>query len=240
MTTNANAPVHDPSEYVARHLQQFAHPASAAGQHPGFFVYPLGLAVVAALFAVLVVLAMLTDRRALFRIDRSITFGERLALWWSCAWRQWLASSFVFAVCFIAFHFLVRSSASLWSLESDLMTHRPMWSVPGWAFLVPFAPLLASALIYVLLILPLVGYMVKSGLAAHALPRPARFGLTQATLMGLTTYAWSIPGSLLIAYVGWRLPYHAQGLIHAVWLVAWGMYIVLPRQVRRMVRLAGY
>ncbi|WP_322012938.1 hypothetical protein [Paraburkholderia sp. J12] len=240
MTTNANSPMPDPSEYIAQHLKSFANPAPAAAQHPGFFVYPPGLALVVVLFVVLVGVAIFTDRRPPFRIGRSMTFGQRLSLWWSCAWRQWLASTFVFAVCFIAFHFLVRSSGSLWNLESDLAAPRPLWSAPGWSFLFPFAPLLASTLIYVLLILPLVGYMVKSGLVAHAMPRPERFGMAEATLMGLTTYAWSIPGSLLIAYVGWSLPYHAQGAIHAVWFVAWGMYIVLPRQVRRIVRLAGH
>jgi hypothetical protein len=223
MSATVLAQALDPSAYIARHLQNFSAspPASAiAAHHAGFFAWNLYvLALAAALFVVMAGVAALTDRRRpLFRLTRRMNFGRRLTVWWSCAWRQWLASALLCTAVLFGYTWLNARAA-----------------VP---LAVMALPLVLAVLVYVVLGLPLSGYMVRSGLAAHALPVPQRLGLWHATLLGLTTYLWSLPGSLLIAELIVALPHHVGDVLRAVLLVVWSMYIVLPRQVRRVARMA--
>ncbi|MDR3095967.1 MAG: hypothetical protein LBV73_02715 [Paraburkholderia sp.] len=251
MTASLASQAPSPSDYIAHHLQQFSAPpgtTTVAGQHAAFFLWdfePLILAAI--LFAVLVVCAALSERRALFRLERSMNFGQRLYVWWSCAWRQWLASLLLLIAGVIAYHFLTaRTAVPLAHWTAALNQPRPAGTSSAWLVALDalsgvalnMMPALAAILLYVLLSLPLAGYMVRSGLVAHALPAPARLGLWHATLLGWTTWAWSIPGSLAIAGVAAPFPHHVSTACRLALLVLWSMYIVLPRQLRRMTRLA--
>ncbi|MFP6561983.1 hypothetical protein WJ542_27330 [Paraburkholderia sp. B3] len=243
MSTNGSAQALDPSEYIARHLQHFSVPQPAStvvGHHAGFFPWNLYvLALAAGLFVVMAGVATLTDRRPLFRLTRSMSFGRRLYVWWSCAWRQWLASALLCLAFLVGYNYLDWKTAAPLMRLSAALTPSGATALSAIVPVVIMAlPLVATVLVYVLLSLPLSGYMVRSGLAAHALPGPERLGLWHATLLGLTTYLWSVPGSLLIAELIVALPHHVEDVLRAMLLVIWSMYIVLPRQVRRIARLA--
>lgn len=147
----------------------------------------------------------------------------------------------------IAFHFLVAKSAlplAHWS--AALNQPRPAGASSAWSVALDIVsglvanllPVIVAITLYALLSLPLAGYMVRGGLVAHALPAPSRLGLWRATLLGWTTYVWSIPGSLAIAGVAAPLPHHVSTMFRAILAVLWSMYIVLPRQLRRMTRFA--
>jgi hypothetical protein len=227
----------DPSQYVAQHLQHFSGAgasAYAAGDYAGSFAWSAsGLVVAAVMLVVVAGIAALKDRGALLRLNPVMSFGKRLYVWWSCAWRQWLASALFLVFCVLAFHFLVANPALPFQ---GLTPHLTGLGAYAWLLTLIEMPVVLAILIYLLLSLPLAGYMVRSGLVAHAISGPARFGLWRATMLGVTTYAWSIPGGLLIAEVAIWFPHHVAQVFRAICLVAWGMYIVLPRQVRRVSR----
>lgn len=244
MATHDASQTLDPSDYIAQHLQHFStasSPAAAASgeQHVGAFIWsPHALVVAAVLFVALVCVAALRDRGALFSVGRAIGFGRRLYVWWSCAWRQWLASTLLFFVAAIAFHSVMPHAAvPLMSFSAHLITSELARSSPVWSTAIAAMPVIVAVLIYLLVSLPIAGYTVRSGLAAHAFAGNERFGFWHAVLLGLTTYLWSIPGSLVIADVAMTLPDHAADVVRAIFVVAWGMYVVLPRQVRRIARL---
>gem|GEM_PF-1683029 len=240
-----------PSDYIAQHLQRFSTPresAAVTGPHAGFLPWNVEVLILAAvIFAVLACCAALTERRALFRLDRGMSFGRRLYVWWSCNWRQWLANTLLFIVGMIAFHFLVAKSAlPLAHWRADLNQPRPAGASSTGSIALDIVsglvanllPAIVAIALYAFLSLPLAGYMVRGGLVAHAMPAPARLGLWRATLLGWTTYVWSLPGSLAIAGVATPLPHHVSALFRALLAVLWSMYIVLPRQLRRMTRFA--
>ncbi|WP_052409355.1 hypothetical protein [Paraburkholderia oxyphila] len=251
MTASNASQLTSPSDYIAHHLQNFStphEPMTVTGQHAGFFLWNFEALILAAvLFAVLVCCAALTDRRALFRLDRGMSFGRRLYVWWSCAWRQWLANMLFFIAGVFAFHFLMaKAGLPLAQWTADLGRPRPAGASSTWlvalevlsGIVANLLPVIVALVLYALLSLPLAGYMVRGGLVAHAMPAPARLGLWHATLLGWTTYVWSIPGSLAIADVAAPLPHHVSAVCRALLVVLWSMYIVLPRQLRRMTRLA--
>lgn len=255
MTASPASQPQSPSDYIAHHLQNFsstsANPAmTATGPHAGFSLWNVEALIVAALlFIVLAACAALTDRRALFRLDRGMNFGRRLYVWWSCAWRQWLANTLLFLVGVAVFHFVVAKTAlpfAHWT--ASLNRPHPAAASSAWLIALDvlsgiaanLLPAIVAIALYALLSLPLAGYMVRGGLAAHAMAAPARLDLWHATLLGWTTYVWSIPGSLAIADVAAPLPHHVSTPLRVVLIVLWSMYIVLPRQLRRMTRLATH
>jgi hypothetical protein len=230
----------DPSDYIARHMHHFSAPpvsATAAGEHAGAWAISFNALVVAGvLFVVLVCLALLTDRRALFKAGVGMSFGQRLYVWWSCAWRQWLANSALF---------FIIGLATLPFLAGHLVVPQSHSANPGavstWFWMLVdlgFTPYFVALVAYGLLSVPLAGYMVQTGFLAHDMPPPDRFSLWHATLLGLTTYAWSLPGGLAIADVAVSLPHHVAIVFRAIFIALWGMYIVLPRQLRRIARFA--
>lgn len=248
MTASHASQLPSPSDYVAQHLQSFSTSHENVGWHAGFFPWNFEVLILAAvLFAVLVCCAALTDRWPLFRLNRGMNFGRRLYLWWSCAWRQWLASLLLFIVGVIAFHFLVAQTAQpLTQWSANLNRPHPAGTASAWqvafdvvsSLVANLLPAIVAIVLYALLSLPLAGYMVRGGLVAHAMPAPARLGLWHATLLGWTTYVWAIPGSLAIAGVAAPLPHPVSAGLRVILVVLWSMYIVLPRQLRRMTRLA--
>ncbi|NML31367.1 hypothetical protein [Paraburkholderia antibiotica] len=245
MTTHDASQALDPSDYVAQHLQHFSTASSASasavsGQHVGVVVWnPYALLLAAAVFAVLMAVAARRDRGAVFSLGRDTGFARRLYVWWSCAWRQGLASTLLFIVAAVAFHFLMpRTAVPLMKFSHELVTSERARNSPMLSLMIAAMPVLVAIGIYFVVSLPLAGYMVRNGFDAHAFPGPERFGFRHAVLLGLTTYVWSVPASLVLADFAVTLPDHAADVLRAIFVVAWGMYIVLPRQVRRVGRLA--
>lgn len=239
----------NPSEYIAQHLHNFAAsspaPAStsiAAGQHPAILLWnPYAFLLPVALFVVLTCIAALRDRRAVFRLAVRLTFRQRLYVWWSCAWRQWLASILLTIVSVVGFLFLFQKTAApLAKLSASLIKPGAgmLLSMLSLALSIATMPGIVFSLVCMLLSLPLVGYTVRSGLASHTLPGPRRFNICRATLLGLTTFVWSMPGSILIADAIVPFPHRVADGLRVLFFVLWGMYVVLPRQVRRVARLA--
>jgi hypothetical protein len=233
-----------PSEYIARHLQNFASstPASASvDQHAQLNVWSEDVFVVAGiLFVVLACIGARRDKWALFTLTPGVSFGRRLYLWWSCAWRQWLASALLFVAAFSVLRLsLGKIATPLMAFAANRVPHDLAQSSPAISLAIAGMPFIVPMLAYLLLSLPLVGYMVRRGLAAHAMPAPRRFGFWRATLLGLITYAWTLPASLAISNVGVSSAQPLANALRAILLVAWGMYIVLPRQVRSVARLAA-
>ncbi len=244
MTLYPSSQALSPSDYVARHLQNFASsaPASAiGGGHPQWIVWNERVFVIAGvLFVVLICIGARRDKSALFTLIPGVSFGRRLYVWWSCAWRQWLASALLFAVGFFVLRLsLGKIATPLMAFAANRVPHDIAQSSPAISLAIAGMPFIVPALVYVLLSLPLAGYMVRRGLAAHAMPAPRHFGFWRATLLGLTTYAWTLPGSLAIANVGISSLHPLADALRAILLVAWGMYIVLPRQARSVARLAS-
>ncbi|MEM5315135.1 hypothetical protein [Paraburkholderia sp. JHI869] len=242
MTLRLSSQALSPSEYIARHLQHFASspPASAtAGQPLQLVVWNRHVFVIAGvLFVVLACIGARRDKWALFALTPGVSFGRRLYVWWSCAWRQWLASALLFVVGVCAWHFVLDKTATPF-LAFAAIPHGIAQSSPFISLAIAVTPVVAPLLAYALLSLPLAGYMVRRGLAAHAMPAPRQFGFWRATLLGLTTYAWSLPGSLAIANVAIVSSHPLLDTLRAIPVVAWGMYIVLPRQARSVARLAS-
>ena len=233
-----------PSEYIARHLQNFASstpPSALVDQHPQWIVWNEDVFVVAGiLFVVLACIGARRDKWALFTLTPAVSFGRRFYVWWSCAWRQWLASALLFVVGFFVLRLsLGKIATPLMAFAANRVPHDLAQSSPAISLAIAGMPFIVPMLAYVLLSLPLVGYMVRRGLVAHAMPAPRRFGFWRATLLGLITYAWTLPGSLAIANVWVSSAHPLADALRAILLVAWGMYIVLPRQARSVARLAS-
>nr|WP_231131066.1 hypothetical protein [Burkholderia thailandensis] len=164
----------------------------------------------------------------MFQMLPSMTFGRRLSVWWSCMWRQTLAS------------------APVWILGVAIVG-LAIWQPHPVAGEPPSGKAMALAIaVFVVcfaICLPITGYTVRRGFAAHALTAPGRASFRQALMIGLTTAGWAALAALPISAVtlplrhgGHLLAGQAIGLVLNV--VA-GMYIVLPRQARRLRRLAG-
>ncbi|WP_395068692.1 hypothetical protein [Paraburkholderia silvatlantica] len=243
MTLPLSSQALSPAEYIARHLQNFASAAPASAiveQHPHGFVWNESVFAVAGVwFVVLACIGARRDKWALFALTPGVSFGRRLYLWWSCAWRQWLASALLFVVAFSVLRLsLGKIARPLIAVAANRVPHDLAQSSPAISLAVAGMPFIVPMLAYVLLSLPLVGYMVRRGLAAHAMPAPRRFGFWRATLLGLITYAWTLPGSLAIANLDISSAQPLANALRAILLVAWGMYIVLPRQARSVARLA--
>ncbi|MEX3948682.1 hypothetical protein AB4Y40_13175 [Paraburkholderia sp. EG287B] len=244
MTPQLSSQALSPSEYIARHLQNFASstPASASVNQPlQLIVWSEDVFVIAGmLFVVLACIGARRDKWALFTLTPGVSFGRRLYLWWSCAWRQWLASALLFVVAFSVLRLsLGKIATPLMAFAANRMPHDLAQSSPAISLAIAGMPFIVPMLAYLLLSLPLVGYMVRRGLAAHAMPAPRQFGFWRATLLGVITYAWTLPASLAITNVGVSSAQPLANALRAILLVAWGMYIVLPRQARSVARLAA-
>ncbi|MEX3938466.1 hypothetical protein AB4Y44_02705 [Paraburkholderia sp. BR10937] len=244
MTPQQTAQALSPSEYIARHLQNFASstPASASVDQPlQLIVWSEDVFVIAGmLFVVLACIGARRDKWALFTLTPRVSSGRRLYLWWSCAWRQWLASALLFVVAFSVLRLALGKIATpLMAFAANRVPHDLAQSSPAVSLAIAGMPFIVPMFAYVLLSLPLVGYMVRRGLAAHAMPAPRQFGFWRATLLGLITYAWTLPASLAITNVGVSSAQPLANALRAILLVAWGMYIVLPRQARSVARLAA-
>jgi hypothetical protein len=220
----------DPSDYIAHHLQNF----STARQAPQHFQMTawnwaaLGCAIVLAALAVHSVLHQ--DRKTVFQLSPPMSTVRRLWLWWSCFWRQSLV---VFPIC--AFAWMVTPYLALRVITWMPDTLPPMWmkarlAAFGLAWLGP--PAVALWVVCP----PILGYVVRKAFDAHALTTPAPFTFKHATVLGLTTLAWTTFGDCVVGSLIAPIPYRGADLLALLLNIAWGMYIVLPRQARRIAR----
>lgn len=90
---------------------------------------------------------------------------------------------------------------------------------------------------------PISGYMVRRGFAKHGSPAPGRLRFRDANMIGLTSTAWALLGAILTNIVTFAIrtsgyPRLALTLqVLASTLI--GLYVILPRQARRLRRLCG-
>lgn len=81
--------------------------------------------------------------------------------------------------------------------------------------------------------------MIRRGLASHALAVPETLDIWQATLLGATTLVWTGIGTLIVVNVTAPPQHDVAAGLDLLCFTAWGVYIVLPRQVRRAERIAA-
>ena len=153
--------------------------------------------------------------------------GRRLAVWWSCLWRQMMFT------------------LPLWGLGVGLaaawLLHQRHGRYPSVASLL-MAVIVVVPVCYIAC-LPLVGYTVRRGFIAQRLTVPDGLSFGQAAMVGLTTTGWTFVTSLPVSVAA--LPLHgtryalACRVLEFVIDVAAALYVVLPRQARRLRLLSG-
>jgi hypothetical protein len=159
----------------------------------------------------------------MFKLYPSMGFGRRLAVWWSCVWRQMLTAVPVWVV--------ATAGGTIWTLVR--MHHgQPMKT----AVLMPLLVVTSGTFV---LMLPVAGYMVRRGFASHGLPAPDKLRLWSATMLGLSTVGWSLLFTGPVAVVAHVLQPEHRMLALALNLLASiivGLYVILPRQALRLAR----
>ncbi|WP_118179997.1 hypothetical protein [Paraburkholderia phosphatilytica] len=241
MATTEGTPPTDPSAYIAQHLQHFSTTSTASiAQAQIGYVY--GLTWLCAVLAVVLVLLWFTDGRAMFRMSPPMNTRRRLALWWSCVWRRWILwTVLVTGSCtlpaLLFFHAVTHGEPAAMPFPWTLIQFYVHWWDP---FLPLAAFLLFRTLIPILLLLllaaPLTGYVTKHAFAAHALITRGSLTFMQTTLLGLTTCFWSVLGAIVVNVIVPPALLRFLPLLQLLVLVPWGMYVVLPRQARRIAR----
>ena len=166
----------------------------------------------------------------MFEMDPEMDFGERLSLWWSCFWRQMLVMvtwGAIVVACIVMF-----GQPAKWS--ALVHQHDPRI----------FAEAAFVGTIYWLVSIPLNGEATRRGFLAQSLTAPPHVDVGKIVMLGLTTFGWgilaSIPVSALSAplrMLGHPLAFLAANLCLHVLAT---MYIVLPRQARRLRLQSGY
>ena len=164
----------------------------------------------------------------MFEMIPAMGLGKRLAVWWSCAWRQMLVTLPLWLV------FIVFLVVWAWTLHDSLNRY----------VLVRQLGIALVLMIPVLLVicLPIMGFTVRSGFAAHLLPAPSELSIGQAIMVGLATRGWSMLASLPAGLLSVPLRHMGHpvmgGLLNMAIQILVAVYIVLPRQARRLRLLA--
>ncbi|WP_186098834.1 hypothetical protein [Burkholderia gladioli] len=175
----------------------------------------------------------------MFTMIPEMSFGRRLSLWWSCIWRQTLATLPIWLVAggFVLYS-IVRAEHGEANWLSSLVNSMGALVLVGGGVL----------LVVSLLCIPIIGYMTRRAFARHQLIVPPDYSFGQAAMLGLTTWGWTIVVSmavnvlsyLLQAVVGKASVVMAVGqLVFLVLNMIGAIYIVLPRQAWRLRRQAG-
>ncbi len=170
----------------------------------------------------------------MFTMNPEMSFRQRLALWWSGAWRRWLYSLPVCLGIFVASFaawLVIELYMSRWFPDNDGLTQ-----------------IAASMFIAMnLSCMPLLGYATRKAFAKHGFAVPLGYRPVQAAMLGLTTWGWNVTVWVLIGEALRLLqedyPWPGPRLLlcgTAVGLLAYAsLYIVLPRQARRLRIQAG-
>jgi hypothetical protein len=166
----------------------------------------------------------------MFEMDPEMDFGERLSLWWSCFWRQMLAMAALITV------FMVGIFAFGQPTKWAALVHQHDPELFGEAAFV--------GLIYWLASLPLNGEATRRGFLAQKLTAPPHFDFGRIFMLGLTTFGWGVLASIPVSAVSspLRILGHPLAFLLANLClhVLATMYIVLPRQARRLRLQSGY
>jgi hypothetical protein len=244
MATTSQSSAMNPSDYVTQHLQHFETQRqqmglTASGHSHADFPNPYALLLPIALFVVLTSFAAFHERWAVFRLAVPMRLPQRVLVWWSCAWRQWLVSLLFGFAGGIAFTQLSsKLGMPMTQLAADI-SHGSGRYANLLATGVAMVPLVAAPLVCALLSVPVTGYVIRRGLAARSLAVPDILTVWQAILLGATTLVWTGIGALIIANLSVPLQKDVAGVVDLLFSAVWGMYIVLPRQVRRAKRMVG-
>ena len=162
----------------------------------------------------------------MFQMYPKSAFGRRVAIWWSCVWRQLLVTLplWAFGLGLAALWVFHRAEGGYPSLGSCLIA------------------LAVVAPICFVVCLPLIGYAVQRGFAAQRMTAPATLTLRQAVMVGLTSTGWTVASSVPINLAmspfngtAYALPGQLLGVLLQI---AAALYVVLPRQTRRLQRLS--
>jgi len=234
----------DPSDYVTQHLHHFTTSSQQTGwpfngHHAVAFPNPYALLLPVALFVVLASFAAFNDRGAVFRLVTPMSLLRRLSVWWSCAWRLWVVSLLMGLVSAIAFAQFARRLQAPMMQQAVNLAHGDGWYANLVAAAAAMVPLVAGPLVVVLLSLPVTGYVIRRALATHALAVPEMLNVWQATLLGATTLVWTGIGTLLVANLTVPFQRDVAAGLDLLFSVVWGMYVVLPRQIRRARRMVA-
>jgi len=158
----------------------------------------------------------------MFRMLPAMNLRQRLAVWWSCLWRQLLFTLPLWG--------LGLGLAATWVFTRERPHHH--WVASVLAALAVVLPICFFAS------LPLIGYTARRGFAVQGLVAPERLTFWQAVMVGLTTAGWSvvtgIPLNLLISpFRGTHYGLPAHFVVFLTQIAA-ALYVVLPRQARRL------
>ncbi|SOE66692.1 hypothetical protein SAMN05446635_2907 [Burkholderia sp. OK233] len=163
----------------------------------------------------------------MFRMLPKMSLGRRLAVWWSCLWRQLLATLPLWG--------LGLGLAAIWVFQRDRGQYPSIATV--------LIALAVVAPICFVVCLPFIGYTVRRGFIAQRLTAPDRLTFWQAVMVGLTTAGWTIVASIPVnlamspfSRTSYALPCELLGLVIQA---AAALYVVLPRQARRLRLLSG-
>ncbi len=163
----------------------------------------------------------------MFRMLPSMGLSRRLAVWWSCMWRQLLFTLPLWA--------LGLGLGTIWVFQRDRGQYPSMASV--------LIALAVVAPICFVVCLPLIGYTVRRGFIAQRVTAPDSLTFRQAVVVGLTTTGWTIVASIPVnlamspfSGTSYALPCELLGLVVEA---AAALYVVLPRQARRLRLLSG-
>lgn len=167
----------------------------------------------------------------MFEMDPEMDFGERLSLWWSCFWRQALVG--------LAFILLF--------LLCVLLLGQP-WKWAAMARQHELAPVVAEFgvlfLMFFIAMIPLNGDVIRRGFVAQQLTAPVNFEFGRAFMLGLTSAGWGFLAGIPVMAISFPLqklghPF-GSSLVNLALQALATMYIVLPRQARRLRLQCGY
>lgn len=158
----------------------------------------------------------------MFRMLPTMNLEQRVALCWSCLWRQLLFTLPLSALCL--------GLSLIWGFM------HAQWVYPSLVAMLEAFCVLGS--ICFLIGVPCVGYAVRRAFIVQKMPVPDKPRFWQVVMVGLTTMGWSFcastPISLAIFWIsGITNVLLCQLVGLAVQAVA-AFYIVLPRQARRL------
>jgi hypothetical protein len=166
----------------------------------------------------------------MFEMDPEMDFGERLSLWWSCYWRQIVCTAICVVPVFIVFALVL--------VPWIRLGHHHL----SRAGIVEVTAL--SELLGLLAAIPANGDGVRRGFIAQDLTAPRRIDFWSATMLGLTTFGWGflagLPGMLVTEPIH-KIGHPLMGIVISfIVSIPLMMYIVLPRQARRLRLQCGY
>ncbi|WP_246327024.1 hypothetical protein [Burkholderia guangdongensis] len=199
-------------------------------QAPIDFWNPYTLAALGVLAALVAYQAARKGDTLLFGMTPPMSAGRRLSLFWSCLWRQILVMLPVYVFGLLVTILLSLSLRAIWDM--------PPSAAP--AMLQSYGRMLfIDGIVCFVALVPLTGYAVRRGFRAHALASSAPTTFRQALLLGCTTVFWGVVAELLIGALLLSFQGPVAEAVRIVLLALGGMYVVLPRQMRRVAGFDG-